>query len=207
MSRWRHGTSCCLARALPSAVAPRDAKRALARALVERFHGAQAADAAEESFDRVHVRHEVPEHVEEVRFDATDGIVHLPALLGAGVWDLDVGGAAFARPGWRQARRRAPPAGRLDVPADCGRVGPAAWKASVCKGFDRLSWPAWQGRHRTSPSGALPFCQAVSTAMASQVGWIAPPSELWLYSSAPSAGDGLGASSGRKPLLPGGDGL
>ena len=40
---------------------PRDAKRALARALVERFHDAAAAAAAEEHFDRLHVRHEAPE--------------------------------------------------------------------------------------------------------------------------------------------------
>ncbi len=70
-----------LGRDLPTAVPPRDAKRALARALVERFHGGQAADAAEESFDRVHVRHEAPAHVEEIRFEATDHTVHLPALL------------------------------------------------------------------------------------------------------------------------------
>ena len=40
----------------PAGAAPRDAKRALARALVERFHGAEAADAAEADFDRVHVQ-------------------------------------------------------------------------------------------------------------------------------------------------------
>ena len=36
-----------LGRELPADLAPRDAKRALARALVERFHGAEAAEAAE----------------------------------------------------------------------------------------------------------------------------------------------------------------
>ena len=39
----------------PADVSPRDAKRALARALVERFHGAEAAAAAEAAFDRVFV--------------------------------------------------------------------------------------------------------------------------------------------------------
>jgi tyrosyl-tRNA synthetase len=61
---------------------PRDAKRALARALVSRFHGESAAREAEERFDAVHVRRELPDVLPEVRF-ATDGEreVHLPALL------------------------------------------------------------------------------------------------------------------------------
>ncbi len=63
------------------AVGPRDAKRALARALVARFHDEAAADAAEAGFDRVHVRHEPPEKVPEVQFAASDGAVHMPALL------------------------------------------------------------------------------------------------------------------------------
>ena len=62
-------------------MAPRDAKRALARALVTRFAGEQAAAAAEEHFDRVFVRHEVPEDVPEVVVAVPDGEVHLPALL------------------------------------------------------------------------------------------------------------------------------
>ncbi len=70
-----------LGREPPSDSGPRDAKRALARALVERLHGPEAAVAAEEAFDRIHVRHELPEHVEEVRFEAQDHKVHLPALL------------------------------------------------------------------------------------------------------------------------------
>ena len=59
----------------------RDAKRALARALVERFHGPEAATQAEEHFDRVIVRHEIPEEVETVPYAANGGTVHLPALL------------------------------------------------------------------------------------------------------------------------------
>jgi tyrosyl-tRNA synthetase len=68
---------------VPDGVEPRDAKRALARALVERFHDAAAAGAAEESFDRVFVRHEVPDDVPVVEWPAQDTrVVHLPALLG-----------------------------------------------------------------------------------------------------------------------------
>jgi tyrosyl-tRNA synthetase len=62
---------------------PRDAKRALARALVARYHGAAAATAAEDQFDRVHIRHELPAEIAEVSFPAGDGTVHLPALLAA----------------------------------------------------------------------------------------------------------------------------
>jgi tyrosyl-tRNA synthetase len=65
----------------PAGSAPRDAKRALARALVERYHDAAAAGGAEERFDRVHVRHQLPDQIETVRWPAGDGIVHLPALL------------------------------------------------------------------------------------------------------------------------------
>jgi tyrosyl-tRNA synthetase len=63
---------------------PRDTKHALAHALVKRFHGADAADAAAAEFDRVHVRHQVPEEIEELRFEAVNGSVHLPALIADG---------------------------------------------------------------------------------------------------------------------------
>jgi tyrosyl-tRNA synthetase len=62
---------------------PGEAKRELARRLVERFHGADAAAAAEARFDQLHVRREVPDDVEEVLVEASgpNGSVHLPALL------------------------------------------------------------------------------------------------------------------------------
>jgi tyrosyl-tRNA synthetase len=63
------------------ALPPRDAKRALARALVERFHDAAAAHAAEEAFDRIHIRHELPDDVAVVGWPANGELVHLPALL------------------------------------------------------------------------------------------------------------------------------
>jgi tyrosyl-tRNA synthetase len=63
------------------ALGPRDGKRALARALVERYHGAGAAAQAEEAFDRIHVRHELPDEPSTVQFPADGGEVHLPALL------------------------------------------------------------------------------------------------------------------------------
>jgi tyrosyl-tRNA synthetase len=70
-----------LRRPQPADVPPRDAKRALAQALVARFHGEAAASEAEERFDRVHVAHEVPDEVEEATFEASDGLVHLPAVI------------------------------------------------------------------------------------------------------------------------------
>jgi tyrosyl-tRNA synthetase len=73
-----------LSEAPDPALAPRDAKRALARALVTRFHDAGAARAAQERFDQVHVRRELPDDIPEVAFPAgEDGMVHLPALLAA----------------------------------------------------------------------------------------------------------------------------
>jgi tyrosyl-tRNA synthetase len=71
---------------LDAALAPRDAKRALARALVTRFHDERAAQDAQERFDAVHVRHELPDNLPDVAFavpdDAGQGtLIHLPALL------------------------------------------------------------------------------------------------------------------------------
>src|SRR5215213_2705560 len=60
---------------------PRDAKRAMARALTARYHGDEAAAAAEERFDTLHVRRELPEEIEDFAFSADNGEVHIPALL------------------------------------------------------------------------------------------------------------------------------
>ncbi len=65
----------------PAGASPRDAKRALARALVERFHGEQAAHEAEAHFDRVFVARELPEEIEELVLEPAGGTVHLPALI------------------------------------------------------------------------------------------------------------------------------
>jgi tyrosyl-tRNA synthetase len=65
----------------PPDLGPRDAKRALARALVARFHGPDAAEAAEREFDRVHIDREAPEDMPTVTWPADQPQVHLPALL------------------------------------------------------------------------------------------------------------------------------
>jgi tyrosyl-tRNA synthetase len=65
----------------PEGTSPRDAKHVLAQALVARFHSAEAADASAAEFERVHVRHQAPEEIEELAFGAENGSVHLPALI------------------------------------------------------------------------------------------------------------------------------
>lgn len=67
---------------VPTDVGPRDAKRALARRIVERFHGADAAREAEAEFDRVFVDRKEPEDIETFAFAAgEDEAVHMPALV------------------------------------------------------------------------------------------------------------------------------
>jgi tyrosyl-tRNA synthetase len=66
---------------------PNEAKRELGRRIVARFHGEEAARRAEEHFDRLFVRHQAPEEIEEVELGAhldEDGAsVHLPQLMAA----------------------------------------------------------------------------------------------------------------------------
>jgi tyrosyl-tRNA synthetase len=62
---------------------PLEAKLALARFLVARSHGGEAAQAAEEHFARVVRRGEAPEDVPELALDGEDP-VHLPKLIADG---------------------------------------------------------------------------------------------------------------------------
>jgi tyrosyl-tRNA synthetase len=68
----------------PAGTSPRDAKRALARAIVARFHGDEAAAGAEQHFDRLFVEHGVPDDVPELRVAPANGSVHLPAVIAEG---------------------------------------------------------------------------------------------------------------------------
>jgi tyrosyl-tRNA synthetase len=67
----------------PADLSARDAKHALARRLVERFHSAEDAAGAAEHFDRVFVQHALPDEIEEAVFSVSggDGRVHMPALI------------------------------------------------------------------------------------------------------------------------------
>src|SRR3954464_1212384 len=65
----------------PPDLGPRDAKRALARALVERFHGPAAAEEAEAAFDRVFIARELPEDIPDFVLEPNGPVVHLPAVI------------------------------------------------------------------------------------------------------------------------------
>jgi tyrosyl-tRNA synthetase len=73
--------SLLLGGAPPADLGPRDAKRALARALVTRFHSAADAAEAEAGFDRVFIAHELPDEIEVAEVAASNGVVHLPAAI------------------------------------------------------------------------------------------------------------------------------
>jgi tyrosyl-tRNA synthetase len=73
--------SLLLGRDADASLGPRDAKHALARALVERFHGPEAAAAAAAHFERVFVAKDVPEDMPEASFAAGGGPVHVPGVI------------------------------------------------------------------------------------------------------------------------------
>jgi tyrosyl-tRNA synthetase len=77
----------------PLAGDPMDAKLRLARFIVTRAHGEEAAQAAERHFTRVVREGQAPEEVPEVALPDADP-VHMPALLADGV---DVGSTSEAR--------------------------------------------------------------------------------------------------------------
>jgi tyrosyl-tRNA synthetase len=67
---------------MDATLAPRDAKRAMARELTAGLHGETAAKQAQERFDTLHVRRELPNEIDEFAFGANgEEVVHLPALL------------------------------------------------------------------------------------------------------------------------------
>jgi tyrosyl-tRNA synthetase len=118
--------SLLLGAAPEPAVGAMEAKRALARALVDRFHGAGAAEEAEAGFDRLVRRRELPEEIPDYAFAPPDGggAVHLPAVL-AGAFSVSSSEARRAI-GQGGVRIDGEPvaAGLLDVPVEAvdGRV-------------------------------------------------------------------------------------
>jgi tyrosyl-tRNA synthetase len=68
-----------LGRAPDPALSPRDAKHALARVIVARYHGRAAADVAAAHFERVVVRGQAPEEMNEIAVSGDP--VHVPAVL------------------------------------------------------------------------------------------------------------------------------
>ena len=65
----------------PEGASPRDSKRALARGIVERYHGAEAAREAEADFDRRFVERGIPDDVTEHPVVVGERGVDLPALI------------------------------------------------------------------------------------------------------------------------------
>jgi tyrosyl-tRNA synthetase len=107
---------------------PMEAKRELGRRIVERFHHAAAAEAAESRFDTVHVAREVPEDIPEISLRDADGVsdgqVHLPALI-AGTFDMSTSEARrLLAQGGVKLDGESLAAERLDVPLEelSGRV-------------------------------------------------------------------------------------
>ena len=103
---------------------PAEAKRALARRLVERFHDSKAAEAAEANFDRLHVEREAPEDVPEVALgeiealNAKDGEIHLPLLISS-VFEVSTSEARrLLQQGGVTVDGETVAAEPLDVPAD-----------------------------------------------------------------------------------------
>lgn len=95
-----------------------EAKRALARRLVDRFHGDGAGTEAESHFDRVHKDRDVPEDVPEVSIDGDGGEVHLPALI-AGAFGVSSSEARrLLAQGGVKLDGETVSGDRLDVPAD-----------------------------------------------------------------------------------------
>jgi tyrosyl-tRNA synthetase len=105
---------------------PMESKRALARAIVERFHGAAAAREAEATFDRVVRRREAPEEIPAFAFAPPDdgASVHLPALLAAAFGVSSSQARRTIGQGGVRIDGTAVPAGELDLPRDAvdGRV-------------------------------------------------------------------------------------
>ena len=106
----------------PPASPPNEAKRELARRLVDRFHGDGTGAAAEEHFNRLFVDRGVPDEVPEVEIDA--GEVHLPGLLRSAFGLSSSEGRRLLGQGGIKLDGEALPAEPLDVPASSldGRI-------------------------------------------------------------------------------------
>jgi len=107
---------------------PNEAKRELARRIVDRFHGEGAGAAAEEHFNRVFVEHAGPEEMPEValgeyRADG-NGLIHLPRLLAGAFGVSNSEGRRLIQQGGVKLDGEPVPAEPLDLEADSldGRV-------------------------------------------------------------------------------------
>ncbi len=103
----------------PAELAPRDAKRELARGLVAWLHGPDAAAAAEHEFDRVFVERGEPTEIEDAGFTASDGVLHLPGVIAEVFGVSRAEGRRLIDQGAAQLGEQALAPGTYDVPAEC----------------------------------------------------------------------------------------
>jgi tyrosyl-tRNA synthetase len=103
----------------PTGAQPNEAKRQLARGVVERFHDAAAAASAEEHFNRLFVERGVPDEIEELELapyvDGDGGLVHLPRLMGDAFAISSSEARRLIEQGGVKLDGEALPAGRLDL--------------------------------------------------------------------------------------------
>ena len=95
-----------------------ESKRGMAAALTARFHGEDAAEAAEAHFDRLHVDREAPDEVEEFSFAPDGDTVHLPHLLRDAFGISGSEGRRLVEQGGVKLDGEAVANGDLDLPAD-----------------------------------------------------------------------------------------
>jgi tyrosyl-tRNA synthetase len=114
-----------------------DSKRALARSLTARLHGAEAAREAEERFDRLFVERGLPEEVEVHVFNAADGGAHLPALIAEAFGVSRSEGRRLLSQGGVRLDGKAVPAEPLDLPP--ARLDGAVLQIGKRR-FKRLRW-------------------------------------------------------------------
>jgi len=104
----------------PAGAQPNEAKRALARGVVERFHDRAAAEAAEQHFNRLFVERGAPDEVEEL--DLTPllgddgGAVHLPLLMARAFEISSSEARRLIRQGGAKLDGEPIPADTLDLP-------------------------------------------------------------------------------------------
>jgi tyrosyl-tRNA synthetase len=107
-----------LGRALEGEQAPRESKRALARALVGWLHSPEEALEAERRFDRVFVEGAAPVEIQDLGFAAGNGAVHMPELIAA-AFELSRSEARrLIDQGGVSLDERALSAGEYDLPAE-----------------------------------------------------------------------------------------
>jgi tyrosyl-tRNA synthetase len=93
-----------------------ESKRQLARGLVARFHGPEAAADAERRFDTLHVDRSLPEEIEEAELPEGEQ-VHLPGLIAEHFGVSSSEGRRLIAQGGVKIDGKPLPGGDLDVPA------------------------------------------------------------------------------------------